>query len=286
MGGWYRSGMPFTLLRPRAFPELSYASPAHPRLKRWFILAVEQASGRSHLSTLYDVWRRDIAPTGEHVFSRMLELLELRPEVEGEWPPRHLPEGPLVIVANHPFGIADGIAILSLAETLGRPFRVMINADLMKVPEIQPYALPVDFSETREAQKANITTRHEAMRCLKDGITIVVFPAGGVATAARGFGRAEDLPWKLFPARLIQEARANVIPVHFSGQNGWLFHAVSRFSLTARIALLIRELRRLCGRTIRCRVGTPIAHEDLSGFRDRKELTRTLRERVLALGRE
>ena len=101
-----------------------------------------------------------------------------------------------------------GIAILSLAEQLGRPFRVMINSELLKVPEIAPYSLPVDFSESREALRNNMAVRHEALRLLKEGTTIVIFPGGGVATAPKGFGRAEDLPWKMFPARLIQEGRA------------------------------------------------------------------------------
>ena len=70
----------------------------------------------------------------------------------------------------------------------------MINAELLKVPEIAPYSLPVDFSETKDALKNNLEVRHEALKLLRDGVTIVIFPAGGVATAPRGFGRAEDLP--------------------------------------------------------------------------------------------
>ena len=87
-----------------------------------------------------------------------------------------------------------------LAERLGRPFRVMIHKDLLKVREMEPYSLPIDFSETREALKNNLATRHEALRLLKAGTVIVVFPAGGVATAPKGFGKALDLPWKMFPA--------------------------------------------------------------------------------------
>ncbi|MCE3590407.1 hypothetical protein LXJ59_27860, partial [Escherichia coli] len=70
----------------------------------------------------------------------MMDLINIRLDVADQWPPQHLPDTPLVIVANHPFGIGDGIAALALAEQLGRPFRVLINNDLMKVPEIRPYA--------------------------------------------------------------------------------------------------------------------------------------------------
>ena len=101
----------------------------------------------------------------------------------------------------------------------------------------------------------NMQTRHEAVRLLKEGVTIIVFPAGGVATAKKGFGRAEDLPWKIFPAKLIQAAKASVIPIYFEGQNGRLFHLASRVSLTLRISLLIREFRRLSGSTITSHIG-------------------------------
>ena len=164
------------------------------------------------------------------------------------------------------------IAVLALAEQLGRPFRVLINNELLKVPEMAPYSLPVSFEETKEALALNMQTRHEALRLLKDGVTVVIFPAGGVATAKKGFGRAEDLPWKMFPAKLIQAAKANVVPVYFEGQNGRLFHLASRISLTLRVSLLIREFRRLSGSTIQARVGEMIPWEVLSSHADRKDL--------------
>ena len=220
--------------------------------------------------------------------------------MRGQWPPQKLPDSPLVLVANHPFGIGDGIAVLSLAERLGRPFRVMIHKDLLKVREMEPYSLPIDFSETREALKNNLATRHEALRLLKAGTVIVVFPAGGVATAPKGFGKALDLPWKMFPAKLVQEAKASVIPLYFSGQNGRLFHLVStqmnraeqdnrlarmigNISLTLRTSLLIREFARLSGKAISVRIGAPVHWQDMEHLRDRKDLIRFLHYRVFSL---
>jgi len=160
----------------------------------------------------------------------------------------------------------------------------LINNELMKVPEIAPYALPISFDETREALAMNMATRHEAVRLLKSGVTVVVFPAGGVATAPNGFGRAVDLPWKMFPARLVQAARASVIPVHFSGQNGRLFHLASRVSMTLRISLLIREFRRLSGTAIVARAGRVLGADELAVTSDRKLLLEKLYTAVFALG--
>ncbi|KAG1651161.1 hypothetical protein GQR58_027421 [Nymphon striatum] len=212
------------MLKQNQFAELSYARPTDPFFKRWFIRAVENASGRNRLTTLYDYWRNEIFGKSEREFTEVLSLIDVQFNKTGQWPPVDLPETPLVLIANHPFGIADGIAFLSLAEQLGRPFRVVINNDLLKVPEIQPYSLPISFEETKEAVALNLKTRQEAVRLLKEGVTIIIFPSGGVATAPKGFGRAEDLPWKMFTARMVQSAKASVIPVYFEGQNGRLFH--------------------------------------------------------------
>lgn len=254
------------------FKELSYANERDPKLKRWFIRSIEGLSGRDRFTRLYEIWRNDIVGKTDRVFGKMLDLINVDLKVEGTWPPENIPEGPIVIVANHPFGIGDGVAVLALAEQLGRPFRVLINNELLKVPEMAPYSLPVSFEETKEALAINMQTRREALRLLKEGVTVVIFPAGGVATARKGFGRAEDLPWKMFPAKLIQAAKANVVPVFFEGQNGRLFHLASRISLTLRVSLLIREFRRLSGSTIRARVGVMIPWEELSTHADRKDL--------------
>ncbi len=254
------------------FKELSYANERDPKLKRWFIRSIEGLSGRDRFTRLYEIWRNDIVGKTDRVFGKMLDLINVDLKIEGTWPPANIPDGPIVIVANHPFGIGDGIAVLALAEQLGRPFRVLINNELLKVPEMAPYSLPVSFEETKEALAINMQTRHEALRLLKEGVTVVIFPAGGVATAKKGFGRAEDLPWKMFPAKLIQAAKANVVPVFFEGQNGRLFHLASKISLTLRVSLLIREFRRLSGSTIRARVGVMIPWEDLSTHADRKDL--------------
>ena len=265
------------------FEELSYANERDPRLKRWLIRSIEGLSGRDRFVRLYDIWRSDIVGKSERVFGKMLDLIDVEVDVRGKWPLKPVPEGPIVIVANHPFGIGDGIAVLALAEQLGRPFRVLIHNDLLKVPEMAAYSLPISFEETREAMAINLKSRHEAVRLLKEGTIIVVFPAGGVATARNGFGRAEDLPWKIFPAKLVQAVQASVLPVYFEGQNGRLFHLASRISMTLRLSLLIREFRRLSGSTITAHVGAVLTWEELSSGHDRKDLLARLYDAVFSM---
>jgi putative hemolysin len=260
---------------------LSYSSPSDPLWKRWAMRAIEDLSGRRGLLPVYYRWRRDVAGKSPRMMGELLEMVGARIALDAPaWPPAVPADAPLVIVANHPFGIGDGIALLALAEQLGRPYRILINSDFMRVPEIRPVALPIDFSGTPAATDTNVRTRREARRLLRDGVTIVVFPAGGVATAEQPFGKAEDLPWKSFTARLVQLAQAAVLPVYFEGQNSALFHFVSRYSLSLRLALLVSEFRYCVGASIKTHVGDVVPFTALEARADRNLLTEELYARV------
>jgi putative hemolysin len=269
------------------YPELSYSNPDQPPAQRWLIRSIEGLTGRERLLDLYELWRESAVGTGEAMWSALLELVGVEVQMgAGAWPPADLPPGPVVMVANHPFGIGDGIAALALAERLGRPYRVLVNKELLKAPEIRPYALAIDFDETPEALKANMATRKAALEALAEGATVVVFPAGGVATARRPFGRAQELPWKTFTAKMIRAGQASVIPIWFEGQNGPLFHLASRVSPTLRLSLLVREFKKRLGRPMPVRVGRVIPYEELKTLPDRKALMDHLYARVHALGDE
>jgi putative hemolysin len=246
--------------------ELSYARPEDPPLRRWLMRAVEDLSGRRRLLPLYRRWRGEIAGKSPRMWSEALDLIGTRLDIDasGDWHTA-APAGPLVMIANHPFGIADGIAALALAERLGRPFRILLTAEFMRVPELQGVGLPIDFSETRAALAVNLATRAEARRLLKDGGTIVIFPAGAVATADHPFGKAEERPWRQFVVRLIQQSGAVVLPVFFEGQNSPPFHLVSRYSQTLRLSLLVCEFRHKIGATIKVTVGAPVAAPAITG---------------------
>src|SRR5258707_934026 len=265
---------------------LTYASPQDPWWKRWAMHAIEDLSGRRRLLPIYRTWRTEVAGKSPRMMNELLDMIGTRLEINGgnpdagPWPVTVPPEIPLVIVANHPFGIGDGIAILSLAEQLGRPCRILAHSDLLKVPEIRHLALPIDSSESRDAIKTNVESRNAARRLLREGVTIVVFPAGGVATAEHPTGKAEELPWKTFTARLIQQAQAAVLPVYFEGQNSPLFHLVSRYSESARLALMVSELRSFIRATVAVHVGAVVPFTELASRADRQGLTLELYARV------
>jgi putative hemolysin len=264
--------------------QLSFVSDSDPAWKRRLVATIEDLSGRHRFLPLYADWQARAAADPTRRMQAMLDVLDVTLAIDPPTFPPPIPAGsPLVMIANHPYGLADGMMLLALAERLGRPFRILINKDLLRVPEMVPLALPIDFADTKAAIAGNLVTRAEARRLLASGTTIVVFPAGGVATAPTPFAPADELPWKTFTARLVQQAEAAVLPVYFDGQNSALFHLVSRVSLTLRLSLLVSELRRFPGRRMPARVGELVPFSALECRQDRRALTEELYARVLSL---
>ena len=269
---------------------LTYADPVAPVLERAFINMIELLGGRATLVRLYEQWRAQWPLSGMSFWSSALYWLGVSLEMNGEpWPPPMPSHERLVVIANHPYGLLDGIAICALAESLGRPFRILAHSQLMRVPEAIPYFLPIDFNENKEAVRNNIDARRRALDALQSGETIVIFPAGGVSTAPlrlplHRFARADDLPWKNFAYRLIRSAEATVLPLYFAGQNGPMFHAASRISMAWRIALLVGELNKRRGKPLEVKVGRPVRWTELAAFPSAALAMRELRRRVYALG--
>lgn len=275
----------------RTVGPLTYADPAAPALERALVNLIELMGGRATLVRLYEHWQIQWPLGGMSLWSSALYWLGVSLEIEGEpWPPPVQRQQRLVVIANHPFGLLDGIAICALAEKLGRPFKILAHRQLMRVPEAIPYFPPIDFNEGDEAMRNNIEARRRALDALDAGETIVIFPAGGVSTAPlklplKRFARADDLPWKNFAYRLIRSAEATVLPLYFVGQNGPMFHAARRVSPAWRLALLVGELNKRRVRPLQVRVGRPIPWAEVAALVSPALAMQELRRRVYALGR-
>ncbi len=260
----------------------SYAAPDDPRLKRLLIRAIERMTGQPYLKHLYETNRKAPLP-GENFWEMAVRLLELKVDYNQAALFAVPREGPLVIVANHPFGVLDGIVISYLASKMRDDFRVLTNSVLYRAEEIRPFLLPVDFSETKEAMAVNIRTRAEARAFLKNGGCVVVFPAGGASTAPKPWSRkAIDAEWGNFTAGLITQTKASVLPVYFAGQNSRLFQVASHISLTLRLSLFFKEVYDKIGSRMRVRIGRVISYPELERL-DRKEFMRHLRDITYSL---
>jgi putative hemolysin len=189
--------------------------------------------------------------------------------------------GPLVVVANHPYGVLDGIAICWLVSQVRRDFKILINNVLCRAPEMAAHVLPVDFDETREALATNLASRKAARHQLEAGGVVIVFPSGAISTTPRFFSRkAQEFDWAPLIGQLIRKSRAQVLPVYFEGQNSPLFQMASHISATLRIALIFHEVRRRMGAPLRAVIGAPLSFEMLEAQLPPKNLAHFLQNHV------
>jgi putative hemolysin len=265
-------------------PDLTYSHPGQSPFRRALIRAVERASGQPMLRGLYRDWQA--GPRHEEsVFDAALRLLRIAPRTTWHLPASNIPQtGGLLLVANHPYGIIDGLALGQLGMRLRGNVQILTNSVLCQPPEVAPHLLPIDFSGTPEGRKTSGQSRKLAVELLSAGKVVAIFPGGGIATANSPIrGRAHDAEWHAFLGRLATLPGVTTLPVHFVGQNSRLFQMASHLSYPLRIALIFHETRRLMGRPLDMTIGQPITAETLAGIA-RNDIAAELRRRTMALG--
>lgn len=264
--------------------QFTYSHPGQSRFRRGLIRAVERLSGQPKLRGLYLDWADGEKRVDESVFAAALRLLDLQPRLTGGLTLDQVPkQGGLLLVANHPYGIVDGLIMGHLGMALRGNVAIMTNSLLCQVPEIEPHLLPVDFSGTPAARRLTGETRRKTAELLAQGKVVALFPAGGVATANTPLRRrAVDSAWHPFVGRLACLPNVTTVPIYFSGQNSRLFQAASHFSYPLRIALIFHETRRRMGRPIDLTIGTPITSDVLRSM-EKNEIADFLRRRTVAL---
>lgn len=260
----------------------TYAHDGQSWFRRRLIRSVECLSGSRDLEDMYHAWVA--AGAKGHPFDVALQKLRLQLDLKGVFLD-HVPrQGGLLIVANHPFGIADGLAVGWLAAQLRDTVRILTHSLLCAAPEFQPYLLPVDFGDSSDARRKSAATRRMAADQLKEGGAVVIFPGGSVATSNRPLAKpAAELPWHPFVTRLALAEGTTVLPVYVHGQNSLGFQIASHVSYPLRVALLFRETRRRMEGRLDTTLGAPIRAEDLSPL-PRQDIANTLRRACLQTG--
>lgn len=258
--------------------DISYASSATSRGGRAVVRMLENATGRIGLIRRAEGYDREVA-AGRDFWKVICDRYGLTLDVVGG-DLAHIPAtGPLVVVANHPYGILDGLMMgRILSERRGGDFRVLAHRVFRKSPDLERVILPINFDETKEAARENLETRAEALRYLGAGGAIGIFPGGTVSTAARPFDKPMDPGWRTFTAKMIARSDAVVVPVFFEGQNSRLFQLASHVHYTLRLGMLIREFRARLGTRVRVVIGDPVPRAQLEALRgDPKALMDFLR---------
>jgi putative hemolysin len=255
--------------------------------QRWphrsLIRLVERISGQPYLERLYRDWSAN-PPAGENLFAAAIRLLAVDVDIDADAWARVPRDGPVLFIANHPFGVVDGLLMGDLATRVRLDTKIMTHSLLCQVPEARDYLLPVDFSGTPEAAHTSAMTRRQAVEWLRSDHAVAIFPAGSVSTAPSPFrGPAVDAAWHSFAAKLALVPGVTTVPVCFQGENSRLFQIASHIHYALRVALLFRESRRRQGTRISVTLGEPVAAEELATLGSREVVIRELRRRTLSL---
>ena len=247
--------------------QVSYAKSAKSRLGQAVIKLIENATGRLHLIQRARDYDAEIAQ-GRSFWEVMINRYGLSLDVVSGAIADIPAEGPLVVVANHPFGILDGLIMGYLLSTRRGDFRILANSVFQDAPDLNRIILPISFASTKDAVKLNLETRAKALEFLKAGGAIGVFPGGTVSTAAKPFQRPFDPGWRRFTARMITKSNATVVPVFFDSQNSRLFQLASHIHYNLRVALLLKEFRRRADKPEEIAIGGPLSPATIATFSD------------------
>lgn len=254
-------------------------------VQRAVIQTIEKFTGQIRIWNLYREYTSESPSNYENFWDAAVKKLNLNVNYSAEKLNLIPKIGSLVVVANHPYGVLDGLIITQLMKRVRPDFKVLTNSVLCQAPEGKDDLLAIDFSETPEALAINLDTRKKAREILKAGGCIVVFPAGGVSTIPTWKDKvAQDTTWQPFIGRLIQESRANVVPIFFEGQNSRLFQLVSLFSSTLRLAMFFKEVADKIGHRVGVQIGNLIPYSELEHLTDRNALCHHLRTLTYAVG--
>ena len=264
---------------------VTYCNPDDPLLRRALIRSIELLTGQRKINRLYRSYRAE-GPRRETFWADAVERLSLNIRYDQERLSKVPRTGPLLVVSNHPYGVLDGLGLCYLVSRVRPDLKFLAHATFSRAPELEPYLMPIYFDGASAALRSNVSARKLALSHLDAGGAIVVFPAGRVSTAPRVFDKATDAPWKLFCATMIQRSRARILPVHFEGQNSWVFHLASVFSEALREALLLGEVRKRIGAEIMVNIGRTIDFAEVEEMRDRQGLLDFLRAEVYQLAQE
>lgn len=188
-------------------------------------------------------------------------------------------EGRLVIIANHPIGSLDGLALISVLARVRPDIRVVANRLLMSVTPMHSLLLPVDnMSGNSRKQELNAIHQH-----LKAEGALLIFPAGEVSRL-RPTG-VKDCKWNNGYLRIAKKANAAILPILVKAKNSPLFYGTSMIYKPLATLLLVQEMFKQRQKSLEFEIGTAIPPKSylIDNLND-KEISRLIRKQLYRLG--
>ena len=254
------------------------------RQTKQFLLKVfqkpaERLLALDRLNCLYDKFQKKMKMGNQEttIFDTALDILDVHYEAKPHEIEKIPVQGPLVVVANHPFGAIEGIIAGSLLLNIRTDVRILGNYLLNRVVGLRDYIIAVDPFESDGIKKANLKGLKQSLIWLKQGNALATFPAGEVASYQLTKGRVVEPAWTSHIGAIVRLSKATVLPLYFPGRNSTFFMLMGLLHPRVRTAMLIRELVNKTGKRLTVHIGRPVSWQYLSRYSTDEGITECLR---------
>ena len=264
---------------------LSYAGTFKNPFKAVTIRAIEWMTAKVTLLRAIRDFERTGVPFGVPFWSKAVKHMGIYIQTPPEEIARIPKTGPLVVVANHPHGLVDGMIMGEMLSRVRPDFKILTRSLLTGIPEIEEFMIPVPFPHEDNARELGLKMRNDTMAHLAKGGAIILFPAGKVAMSETFFGPAIEAEWNVFTHKMIQKSKAKILPICFTGQNSRAFLIANLLSDSLRQGLLLYEIKRALNNPQRPYIGKPLDASELDKWEGNpRGFLAWLRAHTLALG--
>ncbi|MCP3965745.1 MAG: hypothetical protein GY750_03990 [Lentisphaerae bacterium] len=194
-------------------------------------------------------------------------------------------EGPLIVVANHPYGAIDGIALLALLKRVRPDAKLMANYILGGIPKLKEHFFLVDPFGNENSSRKSFSGVRDALKWVRKGHALGIFPAGEVSAYDKGEKRVIDKEWPEGVGMIIRSGKCPVQCVFFEGHNSKFFQFLGKIKPALRTLWLARECNRACNHKLPIKIGPTISAEKCKSFNSTKELMDFLKSETYALSK-
>ena len=265
---------------------LSYAGTFKNPVKANAIRALEWLTAKVTLLRLIRSFEKSGAPFGAPFWPKAIRHMGIRIDTPEAEIARIPATGPVVVVANHPSGLVDGMVMAEMVCRVRSDFKILTRSLLTGIPEVEEFMIPVPFPHEDNARALGLQMRDETMAHLKAGGVIILFPAGKVAMSEGFWGPAVEAEWNVFTHKIVRSSGATILPMYFPGQNSRVFLIANKLSDTLRQGLLLYEIKRALFKPQRPYVGEPIPASELAKWEGNpRGFLAWLRQHTLDLGK-
>ncbi|WP_282159035.1 lysophospholipid acyltransferase family protein [Shimia thalassica] len=267
---------------------LTYANSFDDRWTSTAIRTIEWLTGKFKILRMVNKFERANAEyRGQKFWRGALNIMGIELQTPKEQLDNIPKEGPVIVVANHPHGMVDGMIFADLIGRVREDYRILTRSVLTGLDEAATsFMIPVPFPHDPEAQRKMVEMRANAMSHLANGGVVALFPSGVVMSSDSWFGPAIEREWNVFTAKMIRKSGARVVPIFYPGSNSRAYQIASQVSPILRQGLLLHEIVRSCNKPQAPIIGEPLTDEQMELLeKSPRQFMAWLRQHTLDLGK-